>query len=124
MILFRFEIDIMTEHHLPVTFARFDIRNSNKSNSELEKQEFLELHVVFGLSSLIQMVLHILGLGLLYFFKELSFKYPERNLMASLRAQIYNQSHYREVPWWEIFMEQELRFGLDLGQLAVLKKRV
>ena len=21
------------------------------------------------------------------------------------------QSHYREVPWWEIFMEQELRFG-------------
>ena len=26
--------------------------------------------------------------------------------------------------WWEIFMEQELRFGLDLGRLAVLKKRV
>ena len=24
------------------------------------------------------------------------------------------QSHYREVPRWEIFMEQELRFGLDL----------
>ena len=22
-----------------------------------------------------------------------------------------NQSHYREVPWWEIFMEQELRLG-------------
>ena len=108
-------MDIMTKHHLPVTFVRFDIRNGNKSNSELEKQEFLELHVVFGLSSLIQMVLHILGLGLLYFFKELSFKYPERNLMASLRAQIYNQSHYREVPWWKIFMEQELRFGLGSG---------
>jgi hypothetical protein len=29
-----------------------------------------------------------------------------------------NQSHYREVPWWEIFMEQELRFGLDLGRMA------
>ena len=28
------------------------------------------------------------------------------------------QSHYREVPWWEIFMEQELRYGLDLGQMA------
>jgi hypothetical protein len=28
------------------------------------------------------------------------------------------QSHYREVPRWEIFMEQELRFGLDLGQMA------
>ena len=25
------------------------------------------------------------------------------------------QSCYREVPRWEIFMEQELRFGLDLG---------
>ena len=92
MILFRFEIDIMTEHHLPVTFARFDIRNGNKSNSELEKQEFLELHDVSGLSCLGQMVPNILGLGLLYFFKELSFKYPERNLMALLRAQIYNRA--------------------------------
>ena len=34
-----------------------------------------------------------------------------------------NQSHYREVPRWEIFMEQKLRFGLDLGRLAVLKKK-
>ena len=33
-----------------------------------------------------------------------------------------NQSHYREVLRWEIYMEQELRFGLDLGRLAVLKK--
>ena len=32
------------------------------------------------------------------------------------------QSHYREVPRWEIFMEQELRIGLDLGRLALLKK--
>ena len=29
-----------------------------------------------------------------------------------------SQSHYREVPRWEIFMEQELRFGLDLGRMA------
>ena len=28
------------------------------------------------------------------------------------------QSHYREVLRWEIFTEQELRFGLDLGQMA------
>ena len=28
------------------------------------------------------------------------------------------QSHYREVQHWEIFMEQELRFGLDLGQIV------
>jgi hypothetical protein len=35
----------------------------------------------------------------------------------------FRQSH-REVPQWDIFMEQELRFGLDLGQFAVLKKRV
>ena len=31
-----------------------------------------------------------------------------------------NQSHYREVAResWEIFMEQELRFGLDLGRFG------
>ena len=34
-----------------------------------------------------------------------------------------NQSLYRKVPRCKIFMEQELRFGLDLGQLAVQKKR-
>ena len=28
------------------------------------------------------------------------------------------QSHYREDARWEIFMEQELRFGLDLGQFG------
>ena len=33
------------------------------------------------------------------------------------------QSHYREVPRWEIFLEQELRFGLDLSRLGVLKKK-
>ena len=27
-----------------------------------------------------------------------------------------DQSHYREVARWEIFMEQELRFGLDFGR--------
>ena len=34
------------------------------------------------------------------------------------------QSHYREVPRLEIFMEQELRFRLDLGRLALLKKKI
>ena len=34
-----------------------------------------------------------------------------------------NQSHYREDPQWDVFMEQELRFGLNLGQLALLKKK-
>ena len=28
------------------------------------------------------------------------------------------QSHYREVPRWEIFMGQELRFGQDMGRMA------
>ena len=31
---------------------------------------------------------------------------PNSNLLLE-----QNQSHYREVPWWEMFMEQELRFG-------------
>ena len=35
----------------------------------------------------------------------------------------FRQSHYREVLQWEIFMEQELRLGLDLGQLALLIKK-
>ena len=35
----------------------------------------------------------------------------------------HNQSQYREVPQWEIFMEQEMRFGLDLGQLRLLKEK-
>ena len=30
----------------------------------------------------------------------------------------FEQSHYREVARWEIFMEQELRFGLDLGRFG------
>ena len=33
------------------------------------------------------------------------------------------QSHLRDVPWWENFIEQELRFGLDLEQLALMKKK-
>ena len=32
------------------------------------------------------------------------------------------QSHYREVPRWDILMEQELRFGLDFGRLVTEKK--
>ncbi len=31
---------------------------------------------------------------------------------------VLRQIHYREVPRWQIFMEQELRFELDLGQMA------
>ena len=45
---------------------------------------------------------------------------------AFLMAQchVMEQSYYREVPRREIFMEQELRFGLDFGQLALLKKKI
>ena len=35
----------------------------------------------------------------------------------------YRQYHYREVLQWKIFMEEELRFRLDLGQLALMKKK-
>ena len=30
----------------------------------------------------------------------------------------FKQSHYREVPRWDIFMEPELRFVLNLGRMA------
>ena len=35
-----------------------------------------------------------------------------------------SQSHYREVPRWNIPMEQKFRFGLDFGRLALLKKKM
>ena len=40
---------------------------------------------------------------------------PDLNLQESenQKGAAGGQSHYREVPRWEIFMEQELRFGLD-----------
>ena len=41
-----------------------------------------------------------------------------------LKTRAWAQSHYREVPQWEIFMEQELRFGMDLDKLALLKKTI
>ena len=50
-----------------------------------------------------------------------SFKLIEQERQFRSRGA-RNQSHYREVPWWEIFLEQELRFGLYLGRLALLKK--
>ena len=33
------------------------------------------------------------------------------------------QSHYIEVAQGDIFMEQKMRFGLVVGQLAILKKK-
>ena len=37
--------------------------------------------------------------------------------LQTYNLQTVRQSHFREVPQWEIFTEQELRFGLDLGRL-------
>jgi hypothetical protein len=34
----------------------------------------------------------------------------------------FNQSHYIEDEQGDIFMEQKMRFGLDFGCLAILKK--
>ena len=45
------------------------------------------------------------------------------NQTISTYKSYQKQSHYREVTQWEIFMELELRFGLDFGQLAALKKK-
>jgi len=39
-------------------------------------------------------------------------------------AYIHMQSRYIEVAQGDIFMEQKMRFGLVLGQLAVLKKKL
>ena len=39
-------------------------------------------------------------------------------LLSSSSSKSLKQSHYREVPRWDIFMEQELRFWLDFGQMA------
>ena len=42
-------------------------------------------------------------------------------MIASFSYSAWRQSHYREVARWEIFMEQELRFGLDLCRLATFE---
>ena len=42
-------------------------------------------------------------------------------IMKIISSHIFStlkQSHYREVAWWDIFMEQELRFGQDMGRMA------
>ena len=39
-------------------------------------------------------------------------------------SQLVCQSHYREVAQWEIFVEQELRFGLDLDQFFHVCKNI
>ena len=39
-------------------------------------------------------------------------------------GMICHQSHYIEVAQGNIFMEQKMRFGLVLDQLAILKKKL
>ena len=39
-------------------------------------------------------------------------------IVMILMRRFYTQSHYKEVLRCEIFIEEELRFGLDLGRLA------
>ena len=53
---------------------------------------------------------------------ELEFVFRAVKVISSsgVRSPCSIQSYYEEVPRWEIFMEQELRFGLDLGQMANL----
>ena len=48
--------------------------------------------------------------------------YTKYIMLYYMCTYLSRQSHHRDVPRWEVFMEQELRFGLDLGLLAVLKK--
>ena len=45
----------------------------------------------------------------------------KRAIFAKIQYCI--QSHHREVLRWDLFMEHELRFVLDLGRLALLKKK-
>ena len=53
------------------------------------------------------------------------FRFLQKIILLTQFLYIYlsisKQGNYREVPRWEIFMKQELRFGLDLGRLAVEK---
>ena len=51
--------------------------------------------------------------------KQQKFQTKSKHSKPRLKVRVPStQSHYREIPVWEIFMEQELRFGLDLGQMA------
>ena len=57
--------------------------------------------------------------------RETSFSLPRIAIMQhdpKFKSNII-QSHYIEVLQGDIFMEQNMRFGLILGQLAILKKK-
>ena len=54
-----------------------------------------------------------------YILNQVSLK--PRHIPFGFKVDTYlyiNQSHNRVVPWWDIFMEQELKFGLDLGRFG------
>ena len=45
-------------------------------------------------------------------------------IIGFFTSVIVKESHYTQVARWAIFMEQKLRFGLVLGRLAILKKKL
>ena len=51
-------------------------------------------------------------------FQGFSFEFIIRYYSVMSQELNLKQSHYRKVPRGEIFMEQELRFGLDLGLMT------
>ena len=51
-----------------------------------------------------------------------AFKLLNERLKTLPREPILRQSHYIEVAQGDIFMEQNMRFGLILGRLTILKK--
>ena len=83
----------------------------------IEKSEVqfskVEIYIVFYFQSPLK-ILSFQGFWPIYMF----FKSRQDWTMC------HTQSHYRKVPWWEIFMEQGLKFGLDLGRLALMRKQI
>ena len=50
--------------------------------------------------------------------------HKNKNYLKILSFKYCTQSHYKEVAQGSIVMEQKLRFGMDLGRLAILTKKL
>ena len=78
-----------------------------------------------------QQILHYMNTALTSLFaceaclKIYAYGFRVRNRQqTAAAASCGNQSHYIEVTQGAIFMEQKMRFGLVLGRLAILAKKI
>ena len=88
-------------------------------NPQISQSHFFKFGISWDFSGFLGISRDFSGfLGISQDFSGLTGTGISRGHFYSRLKKNTSQSHYREVPRWEIFMEQELRFGLNLGRMA------